>query len=540
MNFAKKINIVIFLFATTLLTIVIARCTPEKKFHVLSFFFDGVPDPNKKTVVDSSSTVSTAYNTVPVAIVSEASAHPPFEEHKCTSCHAGEFSNALIKPQPYLCYTCHVDFNSKYQLLHGPASSGYCTYCHDPHGSDHKKLLRITGQDLCFQCHEPKQVLKNKKHENIGKENCTECHNPHGGENRSFLKAGTCFNCHENFSNKYNFVHGPVVSGNCSACHDSHSSQKPKLLLRESQQVCLFCHDADLVFKNAAHKKAKKNNCIECHNPHGGEDRFILIEALRPYKTKPLLKTKTDSLAKEKSSVAGKKDSASVNSTVPVTDKSSDSTKEKNNIDATKAIGPTIKDSALTSPANPSNSGGNKTSGDTKEEHTVDPSKNNSSDNTGASPVKYKIPDNAKVKTVVDSIFKKPDPIILIKTEDGMHKYLNGFFYTLEEAIKYRDELVLKGYKDAFVVAYQNGKRVPNSTVNKGPVDSKNNDAVIFRVQVGAFADDHIPENKTSNKVAADSLKIGSSVNDAGKDSSLTKPVAPKDEKTKKRSGVPF
>jgi predicted CXXCH cytochrome family protein len=26
--------------------------------------------------------------------------------------------------------------------------------CHDPHGSDHPKILRLSARELCFSCHD--------------------------------------------------------------------------------------------------------------------------------------------------------------------------------------------------------------------------------------------------------------------------------------------------------------------------------------------------------------------------------------------------
>lgn len=309
-------NLFKFLLIVAVISMTVVRCTPEKQFRVLSFFFDGVPDPNKK-VEDSVFVSKDSLGNATSSVITkpESYLHKPFGENKCKSCHQSEFSNELIKPIPELCYTCHEDFGSKFQTLHGPVVSGNCLGCHNQHEAKYEKLLDREGQDICLYCHEQKQVMRNKVHEKIGTANCTTCHNPHGGDNRGILKKESCFGCHENFAAKYNVLHGPVVSGNCGGCHDSHGAKTPKLLLRESQQICLFCHNADQVFKNAAHKKVKTKNCIECHNPHGGEDRFILTEALRPYKTKP--SAVSDTSTRFKLGNAIQKDSSKNNNVIP-------------------------------------------------------------------------------------------------------------------------------------------------------------------------------------------------------------------------------
>ena len=350
----------------------IVRCTPEKQFKVLSFFFDGVPDSTKKTEV--ASVVKNDSLGVPIVtnIKPESYLHKPYAENKCISCHENEFSNRLIKPLPELCYTCHEDFGNKFQTLHGPVASGNCIACHNQHEAKYEKLLEREGQQLCLYCHEAKQVLKNKVHDKIGTRNCTECHNPHGGDNRGILNKGTCYNCHQNFESKYNFVHGPVVSGNCAGCHDSHGSSAPKLLLRESQQLCLFCHNAEQVFKNPAHKKVKTKNCIDCHNPHGGEDRYILIESLRPYITKPLVKTiietKNDTLSQRKAVTGNEKDSVIKYPVTPIVSNVADNTKEKTKSDSVSNIkSNNVKDSVKSNPASLFIDNSTKTADNTKQ-----------------------------------------------------------------------------------------------------------------------------------------------------------------------------
>jgi predicted CXXCH cytochrome family protein len=281
MKWANKAAIFTFLLLGVFVELFFVGCSSEKQHSVLSFFFDGVPEPKKEPELVNPVTSADSVLVENKESKPDFYIHKPYEEEKCKSCHEEGFSNALIKPVPDLCYTCHEDFGNKYKTLHGPVASGNCTGCHNHHMSKYESILERPGQQLCLYCHESAQVLKNKMHEHIGEKNCTECHSPHGGENSGMLNSGSCLNCHENFSSKYSFLHGPVSSGSCSSCHDSHNSKSKKLLLRDSQQLCLFCHNAEQIFNNATHKKNRKNNCTECHNPHGGEDRFFQKSMLK-------------------------------------------------------------------------------------------------------------------------------------------------------------------------------------------------------------------------------------------------------------------
>jgi outer membrane protein OmpA-like peptidoglycan-associated protein/tetratricopeptide (TPR) repeat protein len=51
--------------------------------------------------------------------------------------------------------------------------------------------------------------------------------------------------------------------------------------------------------------------------------------------------------------------------------------------------------------------------------------------------------------------------------EDGLYKYTAGIFKTTEEAHAYRDMMVDMGFEDAFVVTFENGKRVNIEQANK-------------------------------------------------------------------------
>lgn len=356
MRVAKKITL-LFFASFVAISILTVQCTPEKKFRVLSFIFDGVPDPSKKTELVYSSSSDSIRVLSNNNGSSELHFHPPYFEKKCKSCHQGGTSNALLMPMPDLCYTCHEDFNVKFQTLHGPVAAGYCTACHNQHESKLNKLLVREGQQICLFCHVSKDIMRNKIHSNINIRSCTECHNPHGGENRGILMQGICYNCHENFDSKYNYLHGPVASGNCLGCHDSHSSGAEKLISRKGEDLCLFCHKAEDVFKNNVHKKSQKKNCTECHNPHGGGDRYILTSAIRPFTVKPSAKkeieSKPDSVPKiipEKTNVS---DSTITNPLQPDNNKTPEEVKEKTNTDSVPKVIPEktgIKDTTLTKP----------------------------------------------------------------------------------------------------------------------------------------------------------------------------------------------
>jgi hypothetical protein len=91
--------------------------------------------------------------------------------------------------------------------------------------------------------------------------------------------------------------------------------------------------------------------------------------------------------------------------------------------------------------------------------------------------------------------------VVEVKTDDGLYKYLTGTYKTFDEAAKRKVDMLLKGFPDAFIVAYKDGKRVPLTTVGATqvkketenledlhkPMSTANKDLVVFKVQIGVF-----------------------------------------------------
>ena len=181
-----------YIFFFTIIASLFIGCSPEFHYKVLSFFFDGVPDPNKTEITVTNDSLiqidSTRIKEISGRVLKpQFIIHPPYREKECAGCHDQNSMGKLLLPQPGLCYQCHEDFNETYSLLHGPVAGGYCTSCHSPHMAKLEKLLLRSGQQLCLHCHNSARIFKNEIHEDIEDTNCTECHNPHGGEDRYIL-----------------------------------------------------------------------------------------------------------------------------------------------------------------------------------------------------------------------------------------------------------------------------------------------------------------------------------------------------------------
>ena len=174
----------------------------------------------------------------------------------CTSCHSPHFATTkeflLRKEQPQLCYDCHLQQKSQFNMpFRHRVNEGLiqCTDCHNQHGtggvweSDH--LVRqvrtsASGDFVCFKCHADKQGPFVFEHAVVKTEGCAACHIPHGGANPHMLKYSNvgllCLSCHTAAA----FGHAPVMDPQiatqqnaCPLCHvQIHGSNFNNDLLR--------------------------------------------------------------------------------------------------------------------------------------------------------------------------------------------------------------------------------------------------------------------------------------------------------------------
>src|SRR5262249_11061196 len=101
--------------------------------------------------------------------------------------HATDHKKLVVKSTPALCWDCHDNFLEHAPFKHDVAED--CTACHNPHQSGESKLLVKNRAALCFECHEESDVKAVKGHADNGNKSCVDCHDPHAGSNRNLLKA---------------------------------------------------------------------------------------------------------------------------------------------------------------------------------------------------------------------------------------------------------------------------------------------------------------------------------------------------------------
>jgi predicted CXXCH cytochrome family protein len=158
-----------------------AACSVEEHYELLTFFFDGVPDPNAPIA----SPGAPGGVRVPGAVYYT---HQPYEEEACAECHQASRRLMLTRVEPTVCRKCHPDVPGQYPIMHGPVVADACLWCHAPHESSIQPLLLARAPELCLQCHglEMTTVPQPPEHDDLQRD-CLECHRAHGGEDPFYL-----------------------------------------------------------------------------------------------------------------------------------------------------------------------------------------------------------------------------------------------------------------------------------------------------------------------------------------------------------------
>jgi len=160
-------------------------CSPQKHYKLLSFFFDGVPDPNAPDVS------TRGFKAVAVAFVSQ---HKPFVDEQCTKCHTDPTAIRLDRESSGVCRQCHEPILSAYPFMHGAVVGEACLWCHNPHQSKQEHLLRMSAPALCLQCHGTELQRPSRdaplavaEHADLER-SCLDCHVGHGSQRAGLLK----------------------------------------------------------------------------------------------------------------------------------------------------------------------------------------------------------------------------------------------------------------------------------------------------------------------------------------------------------------
>ena len=186
---------VLTLLIILILMILIASCDEAKRHKMLTYFFDGVPplkDPNAVDLVIVSDTNSEypVFGSGEVKRIKRA--HGPGRD--CKLCHKKLVKSRWATPQvvkgiPEICFDCHDTYTDPQYYVHGPVAVGQCGFCHDPHDSDYKALLKDSVPRLCYRCHDQSSIESIPSHDKDTISGCNLCHEAHSSSKKKLLKS---------------------------------------------------------------------------------------------------------------------------------------------------------------------------------------------------------------------------------------------------------------------------------------------------------------------------------------------------------------
>jgi DmsE family decaheme c-type cytochrome len=125
----------------------------------------------------------------------------------CTECHSVHSPKSVkaqlkTKLDSEACYTCHKSERAKaMRTSHHPVREGKmsCSSCHNPHDGSRPKMVKADSvNELCYTCHAEKRGPFLFEHAPV-REDCTSCHEPHGTNHKRLLAQklpNLCWNCH--------------------------------------------------------------------------------------------------------------------------------------------------------------------------------------------------------------------------------------------------------------------------------------------------------------------------------------------------------
>ncbi|MDO8630515.1 MAG: cytochrome c3 family protein, partial [Phycisphaerales bacterium] len=104
-----------------------AACSSTTRYHVLSFFLDGVPPPGSGPATKTPSgsgrlEAGGGVEAPPPAAPVRFFAHTPYRDNRCGGCHDTN-SGQLVRPiEEGLCLTCHSSLVAEARFVHGPVA----------------------------------------------------------------------------------------------------------------------------------------------------------------------------------------------------------------------------------------------------------------------------------------------------------------------------------------------------------------------------------------------------------------------------------
>jgi DmsE family decaheme c-type cytochrome len=171
----------------------------------------------------------------------------------CTSCHSvhsfkSEKAQLKTRTDSETCFTCHKSERAKsMRTSHHPVREGKmaCSSCHNPHEGVRPKMMKADSvNELCYTCHAEKRGPFLFEHAPV-REDCITCHEPHGSNHARMLaqKApNLCWNCHLTGSGHFGSGDNFSTEKGVPVAPPGSPSGYPTVNSRFIERSCRTCH----------------------------------------------------------------------------------------------------------------------------------------------------------------------------------------------------------------------------------------------------------------------------------------------------------
>ena len=171
----------------------------------------------------------------------------------CTSCHSvhnSKSEKALLKTRldADTCYSCHQRQRAlSMRTSHHPVREGKiaCSSCHNPHEGSRPGMIKADSKnELCYTCHAEKRGPFLFEHAPV-KEDCVTCHEPHGSNHSRLLAQKTpnlCWNCHLTGSGHFGSGDNFSTEKGVQVAPPGAPSGFPTVNSRFIERSCRTCH----------------------------------------------------------------------------------------------------------------------------------------------------------------------------------------------------------------------------------------------------------------------------------------------------------
>ena len=171
----------------------------------------------------------------------------------CTSCHSVHDAKSAkgqlkTKADAETCFTCHKSERAKsMRTSHHPVREGKmsCSSCHNPHDGTTPKMVKGDSvNELCYTCHTEKRGPFVFEHAPV-REDCVSCHEPHGSNHTRLLTQklpNLCWNCHLTGSGHFGSGDNFSTEKGVQVAPPGAPSGFPTVNSRFIERSCRMCH----------------------------------------------------------------------------------------------------------------------------------------------------------------------------------------------------------------------------------------------------------------------------------------------------------